>query len=85
MLRQSHKLKEDILKRLCLVEPGVEAETPLIHTHSNSMCNGYFSPPESRSIVLAPRKLGGGVVVWREKQKLKEGRTLRKDDRIWME
>lgn len=63
MLRQNHKLKEDILKRLCLVEPGVEAETPLIHTHSNSMHNDYISPPESRSIVLAPRKLGGGGCV----------------------
>ena len=62
MLRQNHKLREDILKRLCLLEPGVEAETPLIHTHSDSMHNHHISLPESRRIVLAPRKWGWG---WR--------------------
>ena len=57
---QNHKLREDIFKRLCLLEPAVEAETPLIHTHSDSMHNHHISLPESRRIVPAPRKWGGG-------------------------
>lgn len=60
MLRQNHKLRGDIFKRLCLLEPAVEAETPLIHTHSDSMHNHHISLPESRRIVPAPRKWGGG-------------------------
>lgn len=88
MLRQNHKLRGDIFKRLCLLEPAVEAETPLIHTHSDSMHNHHISLPESRRIVPAPRKWGGGGGVRgarKERQELKEGRTLRKDDRVWME
>lgn len=60
MLRQNHKLREDIFKRLCLLEPAVEAETPLIHTHSDSMHNHHISLPESRRIVSAPRKCERG-------------------------